>query len=533
MISELTFFGEQLAKELNPKAGEQVAAVQRGVMLYRQELVYEKTETPDFVRATVQDVTPVKVELDLTFPLNSSCTCNRISFCRHKLAVFFSAYAAVGSVSEWVQNWKEQQQGQTNRNPLQLQRARDLLNRTKKQPLVKSYKAWIQFIDETFTENITANKELPSYALPEKWRTYTQRLRAEAPIEREWKVLYDFITSFRTFLLLADLLEESRKSPAAFRYFHSLITDLTDDLHSIIQQLSRQARPFAFDDFFEGIKGDTHRLLSVSSILEYESTDLYRAIWGSLLKNPKWRKDELASLEDTIERESQALTVQIAYIHLLLLNNRSSELPRMLQELGAEACPYLFYWIKLETDSDVRAVPFIEFLVQHIRPFLQQLGNYYECTDFVRTFSGPVNAFCLKNNRNDLLEKFYREALPYSYWSYATYLFEEEQYKKWVDLHVYAGISLDSIGTEAVKVITAANPELVLPLYFHAVEQQIGLKNRSAYRQAVRYLKKMRTVYKKLKQEEFFTDYVGDLAESTKRLRAFQEELQRGKLIHA
>ncbi|RFU67108.1 SWIM zinc finger family protein [Peribacillus saganii] len=530
-MSELTFFGEQLAKELNPKAGEQVAAVQRGVMLYRQELVFDQTVTPDFVRATVQDVTPVKVELDLTFPLNSSCTCKRIGFCRHQLAVFFAAYAAVGSVSEWVQSWKEQSQGISDRNPLQLQRARDLLNRTKKQPLVKSYQAWIHFVDEAFAEFIIANKDVPSYVLPEKWRNYTQRLRAETPIEREWKVLYDFITSFRTFLLLADLLEQFRKSPAAFRYFHSLISDITDDLHSIIQQLSRQARPFAFDHFFEAIKGDTHRLMTVSSILEYESTDLYRAIWGFLLKNPKWRKEELGRLEN-FEAPNE-LPKQIAYIHLLLLNNRNSELPGLLRKLDVEACPYLFYWIKLEAESDLRATPFIEFLVQNIRPFLQQLGNYYECTDFVRTFSGPVNAFCVKNNRTDLLEKFYRQSLPYSYWSYATYLFEEEQYKKWVDLHVYAGISLDSIGTEAVKVITAADPSLVLPLYYHAVEQQIGLKNRSAYRQAVRYLKKMRTVYKKLKQEDVFTDYVGHIAESTKRLRAFQEELQRGKLIHA
>jgi hypothetical protein len=49
----------------------------------------------------------------------------------------------------------------------------------------------------------------------------------------------------------------------------------------------------------------------------------------------------------------------------------------------------------------------------------------------------------------------------------------------------------------------------------------------------VRYLKKARTLYKKIKNETQFEIYLEKLSHEHRRLRAFQEELKRGKLIHA
>ncbi len=60
----------------------------------------------------------------------------------------------------------------------------------------------------------------------------------------------------------------------------------------------------------------------------------------------------------------------------------------------------------------------------------------------------------------------------------------------------------------------------------------IQQKNRQNYKEAVRYLKKLRTIYKKLKKEEKWEVYFEQLLQKTKRLRAFQEECQRGKLIN-
>ena len=98
-------------------------------------------------------------------------------------------------------------------------------------------------------------------------------------------------------------------------------------------------------------------------------------------------------------------------------------------------------------------------------------------------------------------------------------------------LIIYSGVTLDAIGQDMIKTVVASDPKIILPLYHHAVQQTVSLKNRAAYKQAVRYLKKMRPIYKKMKQENVFQDYLDYISLSTKRLRAFQEELQRSKLI--
>ena len=202
----------------------------------------------------------------------------------------------------------------------------------------------------------------------------------------------------------------------------------------------------------------------------------------------------------------------------------------MAFRVNADAIPYCFYWLNLL--SDKRPLPFIEFVIAHVDSFLADLDDYYERVDFVRTFTRPISSWCYKSQRLDLLEKFFRSTLPYSYWKYAEFLFEQKQYKKWVEMHIYSDISIDMINSEYIKEVTSQEPELILPLYYHAVQTKVSLKNRSAYKQAVRYLKKMRTIYKKMKQEETFERYLLYVVNATKRLRAFQEELKRSKLIN-
>jgi uncharacterized Zn finger protein len=59
----------------------------------------------------------------------------------------------------------------------------------------------------------------------------------------------------------------------------------------------------------------------------------------------------------------------------------------------------------------------------------------------------------------------------------------------------------------------------------------VDMKNRSSYKQAARVLKKLRTVYKKLKRVPEWEVFFERLLVRTKRLRAFHEECTRSKLI--
>jgi hypothetical protein len=534
-IEELLFFAEELSDTLSPKLADDVAAVQRGLVLYRQELVYKLTMNADFIRATVQDVTPVQVELDLLAPAKGSCTCKQDFICRHQMAVFFSAYEQVGSVSEWVTTWKNGKKPTSLvSQEIQLQKARDLLSKTKS--LERSYEAWKEFAADCYKRHIIENLHIPSYFLQNKWDLLMQNIGAKAPFEQEWKAMYRFVTNFQIFLMMSETIQSASIPYATKSFLHYKSEGINERIHDAIQVITRQARPFAFDAFFEGIKKDTERLTIGVDGLEYEKVDLYRTIWSFLLKNKDWRQEELKKLEEKLSDipKEKTNTYMIAAIHLSLLNDKDEQAVSLLSQLGPDACPYLYYWIQRlnDLDHEMRALPFIEFLNQNLKEFLKKLDNYYEAADFVRTIASPIQIFCHKTNRIDLLEKFFQISLPYSFYLYANYLLDNGQYRKWVELQIIVGLDPDRISSEVLKKIQAHDPALLLPIYHRLVEDAILLKNRQSYKKAVRYLKKLRTIYKKLKRENAWESYIDNLQSSTRRMRAFQEELQRGKLIH-
>ena len=539
MERELLVVGERLAEFLDPGNADDSAAVQEGLQLYRQGLVDLREESEDSIVAEVQDMTRFKARLNLVSPEDGSCTCDSRFMCRHQMAAFFYAYSEHASVSEWINGWDAPKEPIPTDALLQVKRARDLLKEKEEKSVIldKSYPSWRQFVKDTFAMQVEPYTEEQPYMIENHIQTYFKRLSSQTPMEREWKLLYHFVTQFCTLHLTLRMIQLYKNEKQTVRVFYALAVDLIEELHETVQPLSRQARPFAFDPFVASIKEDVAKLLDGNEGLEYEKIDLYREIWTYLFATSSWRREELSRVEKASE-ETYPGTMQrnaftLAAIHLSLLENQDQQAVELLHGLKQDACPYIFYWLNLLSDSDdlTRAIPFIEFINNQVGAFLGGLSDYYQRVDFVRTFTTPITSCCYKLKRTDLLEKFFRATLPHSYWNYANFLFEAGHYKKWVEMHIYSEISIDLISSESIREVISKEPEVMLPLYYHAVQEKVSLKNRPAYKQAVRYLKKIRTIYKKLKREDVFDRYMEYVVDSTKRLRAFQEELKRGKLI--
>ena len=70
----------------------------------------------------------------------------------------------------------------------------------------------------------------------------------------------------------------------------------------MVQPLSRQARPFAFDPFVESLKEDIAKLLDGDYMLEFERIDLYREIWTYLFSHQLGGKQELERVQAERER---------------------------------------------------------------------------------------------------------------------------------------------------------------------------------------------------------------------------------------
>ncbi|WJV30728.1 hypothetical protein QTG56_06795 [Rossellomorea sp. AcN35-11] len=102
---------QSIQGELDPNQDAGRNVVSKGLLLFRQNLVSNVKVRDDEVTAEVQDVTPVTLELNFSFPLLSKCSCPQDGWCRHQMATFFMLYNKVGRVSEWIQKWRSRSEG--------------------------------------------------------------------------------------------------------------------------------------------------------------------------------------------------------------------------------------------------------------------------------------------------------------------------------------------------------------------------------------------------------------------------------------
>jgi hypothetical protein len=527
----LEFSARKFQQVLRPEADEDVNIVQKGMLLYRQGMVYKMKLEDEAVIASVQDVAPVHVRLDLNFLDLSDCSCPAEGFCRHQLAVFFQAFSNIGSVADWLEEWRRPMKEKSLALTWGLQRAKDLLKGNAN--LEPSYENWIRSFEESFDLIMNGKMEPRPYVVPELFRVYMKRVKASTPVEQEWKTLYELISSVFSFLKLAEISEKyGHTDEMVNRYYRHLFHSLIEDAEAEIDRLSVHSMPFAFDEFIEKLKNSTGDLLFVPESIEYEGVQLYRVLWTNLFKQSKWREEERSSLTELVKRNG-SLPPAIALAHLNILMRRDEEAVSDLQKFDGDAVPYLVYWLEWLTEQRAwkRMTPFVELFVLKLNRFMESLFGFQERRDFTRFALGLLVPYCVENSRIDLFERALLQTLPYSYGEYEDFLFRQGRLEKWGELLSYIGFDVNDIPSDRIKAVQKEKPEILLPLYHQSVIREIEQKNRASYRVAVRYLKKLRTLYKKMKRLEDFERFMAELMKKTKRLRAFQEECKRGKLI--
>ncbi|MFE8701800.1 SWIM zinc finger family protein [Cytobacillus sp. FJAT-54145] len=517
---------------LRPEVEEHGRLVQKGLLLYRQGLVTKIRFDEDSIHATIQDVTLAHVTLDLNFIQMSTCSCPGEIICRHQLATFFHVYSQVGSVSEWVEEWRQPIQEKKNMQAWGVQKAKDLLKASG--TLKPNYERWAQMFEESF-ESILKGHGIPKpYLVPELFQVFTRKLRAGAPFEQEWKQLYLLIGSVHSFQKLLELSEEYKHEDID-RYYRQIFFSLIDEIEELVDRLSVHALPFAFDEFIEKLKDTSTGLLKSYRVLEFERTHLYIILWAQLFQKKAWREQEKEKLNSMYHDGEKTLPVFVAKSHQNLLLKLDSDALSMIDIMKTDATPYMLYWLEmLKAQKDwKRTEPYIESFIGQLKGYLAELKDTYGCFDFTRWALRLVSAYSADTNKLDYYEKALIQTLPYSYRDYEDFLYDRKSYEKWGELQAYIGMGISSIPSSKIKELQKEDPAILLPLYHQSIKQNIDLKNRGNYRQAVRELKKLKTLYKKLKRSDDFEEFLTILLERTKRLRAFQEECKRGKLIHA
>jgi hypothetical protein len=123
------------------------------------------------------------------------------------------------------------------------------------------------------------------------------------------------------------------------------------------------------------------------------------------------------------------------------------------------------------------------------------------------------------------------ELLPYSFRIIEEMLYEQRKWKPWLEMQILQGHDPLYHRVNVLQPIEKDTPKLLLPYYHQAVDHYVSLKNRHDYKLAVRLLKRLVKVYKKMKQTERWEHFFSGFVERHSRLRALQEELRKGKLL--
>ena len=113
---------------------------------------------------------------------------------------------------------------------------------------------------------------------------------------------------------------------------------------------------------------------------------------------------------------------------------------------------------------------------------------------------------------------------------FSTYLISNGRYGEWAALHQLYPSSISYLELCGLKDVLVEAPAVTLPLYHVYAMEEIRQRSRMNYKQAVRIWKSMKTAAKKAGKTAYFETYMQIVRAQYKRLRALQEEIERGNL---
>jgi len=281
-----------------------------------------------------------------------------------------------------------------------------------------------------------------------------------------------------------------------------------------------------------------------------------------------WVKQLLAFVYECAAK-SEKPTIEWDYIHYhlisLLAGNADQEhefITLFIRRLDAEQGPYMrnmlygsLAALKLYAGEDKEAISYIEqcqfekvqrliypyveskMLEQRwdkVQLWMDMLLQHFTNGNHLRSV-GPFLALCRKASQlqpeDDRWQAIMLMLLPHSYSALAEHYAAHGKYEAWADLQMYMGRKPEDFKGNELQSIEKHAPEVVLPMYHQAVEAAIHTRNRQGYRTAARHMKKLQALYEQLGKQMTWDRYFEAMQLKYSRLRAFQEELLKGKLM--
>jgi hypothetical protein len=550
-VEEFVMLRNQVSKEQVMHAAEYVKkmydpnnetdrnTMKNGFLLFRQGLVYNVRSDGSIVNGKVQNVTIFDVTLDLDFHEMSTCSCSAPNWCRHKLAVFFYVYSNFASVGDFMNEWKNRQIriGGIIPHHIPVKKAASIHSFS----LYKedSFTSWLALFEQQY-EQFSSNRTLDQMYAAALYRGYYSQLKKLAPKAPEKHRLFIIHAVIATVQRMIESTETLQLSDFAIDMFvRPHIEDLVNEIGQMAQTLRSTHLPFSLDPLLEDSIEHVAQLLFCGRLLQYSRFYIYQILWSTLYNRKKWIEQERERLLERMESERQkadgfTIECQLALIHLDFLQKRDQEAINAFKQLKGNTIVFGMSWMSTlsRTKNWDRLKRWLPVLLEKLETHVTEPNSFDQKRYIVGNFLHILEDYAIETKRIEEYEHAAKRLLPYSYNEYSYFLLENHHFRQWTEVQILLGFDVDDFDRQLLKEIEEEDREALLPLYHHAVQKAIEEKNRQSYKRAVKYLKKLRTSYRRLKREHFWEHYMEYLQHSTKRLRAFHEELKRGKLIH-
>lgn len=499
-------------KKFHPAILEDEELIRRAAFFVRNNAVlvtnfYPQDHRVDFI---VRDVSSLEVSYNIledTF----HCPCPMHKPCRHIVAAVFYLYQQNESLSTWISNWR------STTDQAQLKLLRD----------ERSPRSWDILIENFFRKFISNYPPNSFYLLEFAVHDLQTQIRKSRPFEREWQPIFDVYVNFVVLMKVWPYLEPFAESNMRNRVLHFL-NEYIEDLDDSLSQLASKPRLFAADAFYDELmKRVRHFYFEMETLMSYRK-HVYLSFWDALVTDKATREKEVAYLQALDKTEDDIhLNMVLPYFYLTL--SRMDDLIKAAEQMETVQ---LLEWVEvcekaLHSSNKELANQLARKLLSHIPSYLNEFAQNPSRVMLIRRLELLFDAIQLDTNE---MEKLYQSFGLYGVQAYSNLLIKERRYQDWMALHHSANSSLEYAEACGLPIVKEEAPEVLLPLYHHYAMRFLLEKNRYSYKQAVRIWKKMKQIAKKTNDTDYWNQYVDTIREKYRRLRALQQEIEKGNL---
>lgn len=492
-----------IGDDLHPSHQDDEDLVRRASFFVRNGAVRALSYDPfqHSLEAKVQDVSPAIVTVHLV-DQKVACSCPENRLCRHSLAVIFSLYMQKFSLSEWLQEWRLKKSEQLS----------ILANE-------RTPESWNAIVQSTFNAVSGDWSWKERYYIDNSILQIKQKIKKFMPFEREWQPLYDVYTRTMFLRLLFEASEEQSEN-----MFRATIQADIDDIQHQLLNLSTKPRLFAADPFYEALVMHVRHIVYELETMVDLRFNLLHSFWVIMLTEKGHREKEYAYLQQE-SRPNQEL-FQALFCVLL---KKPDDLRGITEQIQANNMPEWMHLAKLAKEQeDLTSLTIILHAIRpHIFDYVNSHLSAWNRSLFVSKLYGLYKFIDMPDDER---EQLFWQFGSFGVRAYSDFLIDQRRFTDWVALHHRFASTLDYADSCGLKTVMQEAPETVLPLYHVLALNEVRERNRHSYKQAVRIWKKMKSAAKKSNKIDYWNDYVREIQAKYRRLRALQEEIQKGNL---